>query len=372
MFCEVEFLAVGEASSAGDAIIVKYGNLNDYKLMVVDGGTTKTGETLVEHLKSHFGQSVILEDVVLTHSDNDHASGLREVLNEIPVKNLWVHIPWLLSAEAIQLFKNPNWTETGLNNSIKAEYSIISELLDIAIEKGIDVYYPFQGSQIGPFTVLSPTRYSYIHLLPQFEKTPEANQELLESVNFWIGKEDSSLISQLMKLLQEQAQKWTDESWNNERLKDGGVTSASNESSVVMYADIGEGRRYLLTGDAGVNALLWAAEYAESRGFILQNFSFVQVPHHGSRRNVGPTILNRLIGPIQPVNSPKRFSCFVSAPKDDSKHPRKIVLNAFTRRGGNVKVTAGTNWLHYGGFPPRSGYNSTIDLPLYASVEDYD
>ena len=42
------------------------------------------------------------------------------------------------------------------------------------------------------------------------------------------------------------------------------------------------------------------------------------------------------------------------------------------RRGGNVKVTAGTNWLHHGGFPPRPGYSSTIDLPLYTSVEDYD
>ena len=78
MFCEVEFLAVGEASSAGDAIIVKYGNLNDYKLMVVDGGTTKTGETLVEHLKSHFGQSV-------THpEDHPNPSGIdRDEWNKL-------------------------------------------------------------------------------------------------------------------------------------------------------------------------------------------------------------------------------------------------------------------------------------------------
>ena len=31
-----------------------------------------------------------------------------------------------------------------------------------------------------------------------------------------------------------------------------------------------------------------------------------------------------------------RFSAFVSAPAEDDTHPRKMVLNAFTRRGGRV------------------------------------
>lgn len=46
--------------------------------MVVDGGTTKTGETLVEHLKSHFGQSV-------THpEDHPNPSGIdRDEWNKL-------------------------------------------------------------------------------------------------------------------------------------------------------------------------------------------------------------------------------------------------------------------------------------------------
>jgi glyoxylase-like metal-dependent hydrolase (beta-lactamase superfamily II) len=82
MFCEVEFLAVGDGTRPGDAIIVRYGDPNHYGLMVVDGGTANCGESLVAHLKKHFGQFVALEHVVLTHSDADHASGLREVLRE--------------------------------------------------------------------------------------------------------------------------------------------------------------------------------------------------------------------------------------------------------------------------------------------------
>src|SRR5262245_2205054 len=110
MLCEVEFLAVGDGSRPGDAIIVRYSDLAAYQLMVVDGGTANCGETLVAHLKKHFGALVSLEHVVLTHSDADHASGLRELLREIPVTHVWLHIPWLLSEYGIHLFKHKGWT----------------------------------------------------------------------------------------------------------------------------------------------------------------------------------------------------------------------------------------------------------------------
>lgn len=371
MFCEVEFLAVGDASRAGDAIILRYGSPDNYQLMLIDGGTIDTGEKIVEHLHKFFGPNPVLEHVVLSHSDGDHASGLRNVLQEITVNNFWTHIPWRFAADALPLFQNKNWTVAGLTKEIQDQYPIIAELVEIAEEKGISLHYPFQGANIGPFVVMSPAKYTYIHLLPQFDKTPTPDQEKLEGLKFWLGKDQGSALKTLFIKLREAAQEWIPEQWGNERLKDGGVTSASNETSVVLYGDLNEGRRYLFTADAGINALNWAADYADAEGFLLQNFKFVQVPHHGSRRNVGPSILDRLLGPIQ-TEGTLNFSAFVSAPKEDSKHPRKIVLNAFTRRGGDVKVTAGINWLHYGGFPKREGYSSTERLPIYASVEDYD
>src|SRR5690606_20090018 len=135
-------------------------------------------------------------------------------------------------------------------------------------------------------------------------------------------------------------------------------------------ADIG-GQRYFLTGDAGQNALRWAADYADYIGFQLQSFAFFQVPHHGSRRNVGPTILDRLLGPKKAQGS-KDFSAFISAPKDDENHPRKVVMNAFTRRGGRVIVTAGSSKIFYGGFPKRDGYSSVEPEPIHEVVEGYD
>jgi hypothetical protein len=36
--CEIEFLAVGDGSKAGDAIVIRYGDVNAYNLMLIDGG----------------------------------------------------------------------------------------------------------------------------------------------------------------------------------------------------------------------------------------------------------------------------------------------------------------------------------------------
>jgi beta-lactamase superfamily II metal-dependent hydrolase len=370
MLFEIEFLAVGTGSRPGDAIIVRYGELEAYELMIIDGGTAETGRTMVAHLKKHFGEDVRIAHIVLTHSDLDHASGLREILRNIPVSNLWLHIPWLLAAEARHLFKQKNWTEEGLREAIRKEYDVIYEIVDLAIYAGCNVSYPFQGDTVGPFLVLSPSRYAYVHLLPQFDRTPDPDQSQLEALNMWIGK--SSIVTQLLDKALARAQKWIPESWDLERLKDGGITSASNETSVILYGDFGSSRRVLLTGDAGVNALRWAADYGEASQLPFRSFSFVQMPHHGSRRNVGPAILNRILGPIQDQNSDSRFSAFVSAPADNDTHPRKMVLNAFIRRGGKIFATQGINIIHYGGFPKRDGYNDITSIPFSSRVEDYD
>lgn len=369
MNCEIEFFAVGSASAAGDAILVRYGEESAFELMLIDGGHAATGDEIVDHVKQQFGEHAGLEHVVLTHADTDHACGLRSVIRDLPVKNLWMHIPWLLSESSLDLFKDKRWTAEGLSRSIRSEYSILSEIVDEAVAAGCTIYYPFQGASIGPFVVLSPTQYVYRYLLPQFDKTPDPDQDAIEAASMWIGK--ASLMSRLVEAAKVAVTEWVKETWYGELLRDGGLTSASNECSVVLYGDFGEGKRVLLTGDAGMNALTWAADYAGSIGISLQQFSFVQIPHHGSRRNVGPTILDRILGPIREEESKPHFTAFVSAPVDDSKHPRKMVTNAFRRRGARVIATQGQNKVHWGGFAPRAGYVSVDPLPFYSSVEEY-
>ena len=327
MNCEIEFLPVGEGCKAGDAIVVRYGSDNVYELMIIDGGNKDSGKAIVEHIRAEFGNDKVISHVVLTHGDADHASGLTEVLSELPVKNLWLHVPWISAAAARPYFADKRWTDAGLALTLRAEYDLIDEIFNIAVaKKTIQIYQPFAGSTIGPFRVLSPHKSVYPLLLPQFDRTPDPDQDALEAAGWWIGKPPSAMVQLVENLLVKslaKGPKWIQEKWSKEWLKDGGVTSASNESSVVLYADCEGSGRVLLTGDAGVWGLNMAASCAEQSGLLLQDFKFVQIPHHGSRRNVGPTILNRLLGPIQPETSPTRYTAFVSAPKDDRTHPER-------------------------------------------------
>lgn len=52
--------------------------------------------------------------------------------------------------------------------------------------------------------------------------------------------------------------------------------------------------KFLFTGDAGKDALSEALNYWESCGYEASAFSVVQLPHHGSRKNIDPGILSRL------------------------------------------------------------------------------
>ena len=371
MNCEVEFLPVGDGCKAGDAIVIRYGDANAYEIMVIDGGNLDSGKAVVSHIQNNFGYNAVVTHAVVTHSDADHASGMREIVAGLTVKNLWLHKPWEFAAAARPYFSNKTWTDQGLAQALRKEYDIISELVDTAEKKKITIQQPFAGVWIGPFRVVSPFLAVYPYFIPQFDRTPDADQAAIEAAGYWIGK-GPGFLAQLFEIAAAKVQKWIDESWENERLKDGGCTSASNETSVVLYGDFGPSRRVLMTADAGIWGLSMAKCYADQNGLALQDFMLVQIPHHGSRRNVGPTILNSIIGAIKPNGTLPHSQAYVSAPKEDDTHPRKMVLNAFMRRGYRVAATQGIKIVYWGGFPARPGYGPLSMLPFATQVEDYD
>lgn len=370
---EIEFRAVGDSSKAGDAIVIRYVLENTYHVIVVDGGTDESGKAMAEHIKAEYGPDTVIDHVVSSHPDTDHACGLRTILAEFRVKNLWLHGVWHHAADMLHLFDDKRWTAEGLAREIRSRYSVVEELIDLANDQGTNIYQPFAGDRIGPFTVLSPTKYAYVHLVPQFRKTPACDNDALEAANMYLGTkyygEDAhgSLAAMLKGLLANVA-----EYWNVETLKEGPLTAAENESSTILFGDFGE-RKVLLTSDGGINALTWACDFADNNGLPISELAVVQVPHHGSRSNVAPSILNRVLGPIVPQGTVSGKYAVVSAPKDDSKHPRKIVMNAFRRRGFPVYKTQGTSLRsHFGNMPARPNETSAEPFEFFSEVESYD
>lgn len=361
---EVDFLPVGNGERSGDAICVRYGTPGNYKVMIYDGGTKESGEDLVKHVREHYATNHV-DYVVCSHPDADHASGLSVVLENMSVGELWMHRPWEHSELIRQYFKDGRITDASLAERLKEKMSAAYALEELAASKGIPLREPFQGMQIGAFHVMSPTEDWYVHtLIPDFAKSPEKKGAAAGS--------DTSNFKAMLGAAKEAFARVA-ESWGIETLREDVSTSAENESSVVLVGEIAE-QKILLTGDAGIQALDVTATYAEARGVSLpQTVKFIQVPHHGSRNNISPSILDQLIGPrsYSPV-SDTSLTAFVSAGKDSETHPRKMVVNAFLRRGAKVCWTKGQSIRHSYSMSARDGWGPIKSLPFFEEVESWD
>jgi beta-lactamase superfamily II metal-dependent hydrolase len=351
---EIDFLPVGDSN--GDAICLRYGTRDSFWVHVVDGGFADTADTVVDHIREYYGQSVHINHMVLSHADNDHACGLVGVLKTLDVKNLWMNRPWLYAPQIIDSFHG-NWTLAGLIQEIKDKHPYLVEMEAIANSRGIAINSVFAGRRIGEcFTVLAPSEQRYLRLLPDLGKTPQS----YENKKGFIGTvlDGTRNVLDIVR-----------EAWDIETLDDNPpATSASNETSVVQMGVFGS-KRVLLTADVGPEGLREAAQYARALG-LFGAPDFIQVPHHGSRRNVTPSVLNEWLGAPVLDRTTRRGVAFCSVGEHEDIYPRKKVKNAFMRRGYPVHATRGWTKRHHTGWGERPGWTVSEPEAFDPNVED--
>ncbi len=363
MAYEIDFLPVGDGERGGDAIALRFGNQltpAGQKVVVIDGGTQESGALLVSHIKNFYATTVV-DLVVCTHSDSDHASGLTEVLENLTVKSLAMHLPWNHAANIDELFKDPRINEDKLKSHFKKSLDNAHQLEQLAKKRKISsIIEPFSDTtQVGSvLSVLGPSKKFYEELLLSFRGAPEAAVK-------------SAFASKIVVAVTE-AVKWVMENWGIETLgePDANASSAENNSSVILLFKDKE-EKFLFTSDAGVPALAGAVECAMRLGIDLSTLKGLQVPHHGSKHNVGPAILNLVVGPKKP-NEQITKTAIVSAPKEGPpKHPSKKVVNAFMRRGAKVVATQGKTICFRGAdTPARKDWVAAVALPFSNQVEE--
>jgi len=359
---EVDFLPVGDGEKGGDAIALRYGKLDGTRseqvVIVIDGGTKESGENLVNHIQEYYKTDQV-NLVISTHPDADHSSGLTVVLENLKVGNLWMHRPWKHAQDIRDAFKNGRITGKGLKESIKKSLENAYDLETIARKEGIPIYEPFSdfSKKDNQLIILGPSVEFYEDLLPNFRETPEPKEAVA-----WPEK----LVTVVKEVV-----KWIAETWGMETLTDPeeGETSAENNTSTILLLQL-NGKKFLFTSDVGTEALNNAIDKAESLGIDLREVGFLQIPHHGSKHNVGPTILNHIIG--EKLQEQKHLkSAFVSAPKDgDPKHPSRKVINAFIRRGAKIFATKGISMRHHSPDAPDRGWSEADPLPFYDQTEE--
>lgn len=356
---EIDFLSVGTGEKCGDAIGIRFGNLygerDEQTVVVIDGGFKETGEELVKHIKKYYLTDYV-DLVVSTHPDADHSAGLSVVLEKLKVHCLWMHLPWQHTDDIASMFKDGKVTNDSISERLRKALDDARNLEKLANSKNIPIIEPFTGIQdeSAHIEVIGPSEDYYEELLIDFRSTPEPRVEgsfLTRTIEAGVG-----LMTRVA------------ESLDIETLDDSGETSAENNSSTILQVKV-EDQKMLFTGDTGIPALTYAADYLEDCGEEPSGWRFIQVPHHGSKRNVGPTILDRLIGlKLNPYH--EKVTAFVSAPKNGlPKHPAKKVTNAFRRRGAPVCARRNT-MRESKDAPDREGWVPIEPLPLYDEVDE--
>jgi len=357
---EIDFLPVGSEGDGGDAIAMRYGNLfgprSEQTVIVVDGGYQDDGLAVVEHVNRFYDTNEV-DFVVSTHPDQDHISGLEVVLEQMDVGTLLMHEPGNHDAF---IWKGSAFEVKGpvLGEYLAKSLTQSRALYDLAIHEGIKVVEPFTGmaTEDGVFRILGPTQEYYEALLKEMRgrdhlagslSAKEALSKAVSRPPVGSDREDHYL----------------------ELLSERSVTTASNNSSVISMLEV-DGQKILLTGDAGEEALRPVVAQLQQAGVAPGGLNFVQIPHHGSRKNVTPSLLNDLLGSI---TEHRRGVAFVSVPKKnpDFQFPSKQVTNAFVRRGFRVMATAGSAKRHHRNAPDR-GWSRATPLPLYERVEVFD
>lgn len=335
-FFEIDFLDV-EAAKSGDAITIRYFKNGTQSIHVVDGGFKDTGLKIVQHIKKYYNTSEI-DRVILTHNDGDHARGLIEVLENCKVGELWMLKPWDYVDELIGRFSRFKNKER-LADRLKKCYSNIAALEEIANRKGIAIKEPFQGARIGAFTVLAPTKESYLKLIEQSDRTPEIN----------LAQESFASLGEALGAI---PLEWGDENLPNK------PTSEENNMSIIQYTELNN-KKILLTGDAGRETLEEAKDYLSNNLLVsLPGIDYFQVPHHGSRRNISSELLDEICGEKLPFweKGKRNFTAVISSAKEDKDHPRKAVVRALIHRGAKVITTKGKTIRCSKSAPIREGW----------------
>ena len=348
---ELRFFQVGNASKGGDAIFIRF--LDEYQkptVIIVDGGYKETGGKIIEYMKS-LNISVI-DLVINTHPDIDHISGLIRLFEEttFTIKKLIMNRPWKDSNITADFFADNRITDNSVNKRMTEAFKYAYQLEQVAIAKigENNIIHPVIGNNyFGCLTILSPSKDLYRNKLLESDKTPTTVDD----------DSNANLFSRTMNKLVRYIKGFM--LWQNED------TTPINETSIVSLLCMPD-QNYLLTADAGKNDIKEALDYKDSQfGLAYKSIDVLQLPHHGSRKNVTPALIQRIGAKDYIISCPPNGL--------DSHHPSRRMVNMVLEKVPRARIFTTADCccfvFHY-----NFNWQLTPQTPLRAfyEIEDYD
>lgn len=379
MAYEIDYIGVkaDKATKDADAICLRWktgialNGMPIYKVGVIDGGFEAHGNAMIAHMNQYYfddaegvksKEKKTIDFVVVTHPDQDHAIGLKQVLKAFDVKKIYMNRPWLYVDELFDKVNDGRITKQSLRERLRNNYETIADIENIAEENKIPIYEAFEGTYVeNEILILSPEKQFYLDLLVESEKTPLQEQAAFNQDGLF-GRIANAVKAYIVNKF---------EDWDIETLRENEETSAENETSVVLRGLV-EGDGFLLTGDAGIRALNKAIDYMEQIGEdVISEISFYQIPHHGGRHNVSPSLLDRMVGQRVKKGATRNKTAYASV-AEGSDHPLKMVTNAYIRRGVSTYETNGNTICHHCGQMPKRGWTQLKMIEFTDYVEEWD
>lgn len=329
---EVDYLWVGEKSNTGDAIACRFTEPQTQatRVVVIDGGFRETGERIADLIEKYYKTSVI-DLVVCTHPDDDHVMGLFALLERMEVRRLLIHRP----------------SRYGFTAKDGVKSDLVEDLVDTALRNGVtvdDAFYAGTTYFQGALAIAGPSEDYYAQLLAEQKGiSASAVSKMAHAAPVFA----SAVARKVRSLFGDPGETMTG---------DNGGTTPRNNSSMILDLQV-DGRRALFSGDAGAPALERAADKLDNMGRSGPEIDLFHFPHHGSRHNLTPGLLDRLLG--LPREGAARGISVASVGKEAHDHPRPEVANAIKRRGYPVFCTRGISlrW-HSPDAPFRAEYAS--------------
>ena len=379
MAYEIDYIGVkaDKATKDADAICLRWktgialNGMPIYKVGVIDGGFEAHGNAMIAHMNQYYfddaegvksKEKKTIDFVVVTHPDQDHAIGLKQVLKAFDVKKIYMNRPWLYVDELFDKVNDGRITKQSLRERLRNNYETIADIENIAEENKIPIYEAFEGTYVeNEILILSPEKQFYLDLLVESEKTPLQEQAAFNQDGLF-GRIANAVKAYIVNKF---------EDWDIETLRENEETSAENETSVVLRGLV-EGDGFLLTGDAGIRALNKGIDYMEQIGEdVISEISFYQIPHHGGRHNVSPSLLDRMVGQRVKKGATRNKTAYASV-AEGSDHPLKMVTNAYIRRGVSTYETNGNTICHHCGQMPKRGWTQLKMIEFADYVEEWD
>jgi len=291
----------------GDAHIITLKNEELTKIILIDGGkknkqvTDKVLQLLDRALTENHKDGPDL--IVCTHYDRDHIAGLIAVAKKYGnlIKECWMHTPPAEYGRFVTVLKEAK-SQLAMDQGYKTETMFLYEQMkaDVDFTKQVDFiiesYEDMQDlrSLLSGVSIIEPFVETNTSLegFPEFKVVLPSktfyDRFVVENKMDFLGKE--VLLAEMISDAQGHSIFDYDYSLSVcdqlpvSSIKNG-VTPVNMVSIVIQYQE--EGRKYLFTGDAGIESFTHLSNYEN----VFKDVHFMTVPHHGSRYNVSKELV---------------------------------------------------------------------------------